>query len=122
MDWVWPLYEKYVTKTMLSTSSEPTDDDLQQAFVETLGRSLVTVLVQEPWRGSVRFKCLDKGFVQERFELLNNPEEYLAAKFGGGKFKLNFHDGWNFVATRNFKPPGDPLWIDLPEFDEESVA
>ncbi len=122
MDWVWPLYEKYVTKKVKTASPEPTDDELQQAFFETLGRSLVTILVQEPWRGSVRFKCLDKGHVRERFDLLNNPEEYLSAKFGGGKFKLNFHDGWNFVATRNFKPPGDPLWVDLPEFVEESVA
>jgi len=122
MDWVWPLYEKYITKNLKPASDTPLEEELQQAFVEVLSRSIVTILVQEPWRGSVRFKCLDKGWVRERFDLLNNPEDYLFSKYGGGKFKLNFHDGWNFVATRNFKPSGEPLWKDLPDFEEEMVA
>ena len=123
MDWVWSLYEKYVSKRLKPASSgSPSEDELQTAFLETLGRSTITVLVQEPWRGSVRFKCLEKGPVRDRFDLLENPMEYLSARYGGGKFKLNFHDGWNFVATQNIKPTGNSLWVDLPDFEEELLA
>ena len=41
--------------------------------------------------------------------------EYLFERYGGGKFKLNFHQGWHFVATQNFKPQGEPRWQDLPD-------
>lgn len=123
MDWVWLLYEKYLIKRLVTSASpSPSEEELQAAFIEALSRTLVTILVQEPWRGSVRFKCLDKAAAYDRFDLLENPEAYLIGRFGGGKFKLNFHDGWNFVATQNFKPAGEPLWTELPDFDEEVVV
>lgn len=86
-------------------------------FIDLLSQSTVTVLVQEPWRGSVRFKRLAVLEAPEMFDLLNRPEEYLRTRYGGGKFKLNFHHGMHFVATRNFKPDGQPLWGDLPAIE-----
>ncbi len=50
-------------------------------------------------------------------DLFRDPEGYLFERFGGGKYKLNFHEGWNFVATQNFKPEGEPKWTDLPGMD-----
>lgn len=118
MEWVWELYEEYVT-TQLEREGidDPTAEDLEAAFLEVLSESTVTVLVQEPWRGSVRFKGLARYDADEMFDLLNNPEAFLVERFGGGKFKLNFHRGWHFVATQNFKPDGEPKWKDLPEIE-----
>jgi len=120
VDWVWPLYEKYVRKGLRNRGvDEPDQERLRSEFLKTLAASRVTVLVQEPWRGSVRFKCLARFDSDSMFDLLNDPETYLKERFGGGKFKVNFHEGWNFVATRNFKPEGDPLWVDLPELEPQ---
>jgi hypothetical protein len=118
MEWVWEIYEEYVTKQLERSGIEdPTDEQLESAFIETLSESTVTVLVQEPWKNSVRFKGLARYEASEMFDLLNDPEEFLRERFGGGKFKLNFHRGWNFVATKNFKPDGDPEWQEMPEIE-----
>ncbi len=97
--------------------SEPTDEEAEAMFIEVLRDSTITILVQEPWQGSVRFKCLAKYDAADIFELFNGPFEFLSSSFGGGKFKINFHHGWNFVATKNFKPAGDPLWMGLPSLE-----
>ena len=75
----------------------------------------MSVLVQEPWQTGVRFKGLAKYGPEEMMPLLNAPMEYLFEKFGGGKYKLNFHQGLNFIGTKNFKPEGEAKWEDLPE-------
>jgi hypothetical protein len=49
--------------------------------------------------------------------LLDDPTGWLAARYGGGKFKLNLHHGLHFVSTRNFKPEGDPRWSEAPALD-----
>jgi hypothetical protein len=45
---------------------------------------------------------------------LDEPVEWIAARYGGGKFKMNLHHGLHFVNTRNFKPDGAPRWADAP--------
>jgi len=118
MEWVWELYAKYVRKKLdRGGISQPTDAELEQEFFRTLAASTVTVLVQEPWQNSVRFKGLARYSGTEMLPLIEDPIGFLVSHFGGGKFKLNFHEGWNFVATRNFKPEGEPRWIELPEID-----
>ncbi len=118
MDWVWELYKKYVRKQFENAGNEaPTDEELQEAFLKILSESTVTVLVQEPWQNSVRFKGLARHKFVERLDLINDPMAYLLDHYGGGKFKLNFHQGWNFVATQNFKPEGEPKWKTLPSID-----
>lgn len=118
MEWVWELYKRYVHRQLAQLGNEnPTDEDVHQAFVKTLSESTVTVLVQEPWQNSVRFKALARYQPGDITELIDDPMKYLSTTFGGGKFKLNFHQGWNFVATQNFKPEGEPKWKDLPEIE-----
>ena len=85
--------------------------------MKALAASSVTILVQEPWMNSVRFKGLSRRPVSELTDLLNDPINWLSEQYGGGKFKLNFHEGWNFVATQNFKPDGEARWKELPEID-----
>ncbi len=116
MDWVWTLCQDYVRKHLRRQRVyEPTDAQLQEAFIEILSESTVSVLVQEPWQTGVRFKGLAKYDATNMTPLLSSPESYLFEKFGGGKYKLNFHQGLNFIATKNFKPEGEPKWIDLPD-------
>ena len=115
MDWVWLLFKEYVQKYLRRSGIyEPDQDLLQDTFIQIMRETIVTVLVQEPWQNSVRFKGLAKYDSSEMMPLINNPEKYLLSNFGGGKFKLNFHQGMNFIATINFKPEGEPRWMDLP--------
>ncbi len=116
MDWVWELYKKYITKALIAGgNTHPTEAELEAAFVKALAASSITILVQEPWMNSVRFKGLARAPLSEMTELLENPMEWLQQRYGGGKFKLNFHEGWHFVATKNFKPEGPHLWKDAAE-------
>ena len=116
MDWVWALYRKYITKKLVQAGNpNPSESDLEKAFLEALAESTVTILVQEPWQNSVRFKGLARAPVLELMDLIRDPMGYLFEHYGGGKFKLNFHQGWHFVATQNFKPQGTPKWPDMPE-------
>lgn len=115
MEWIWPLYEETVRKRVHRAGDEdPSDEVLRTAFLKMLSESTVTVLVQEPWQGSVRFKGLARHRVVDAMALLYDPIDFLQAHYGGGKFKLNFHHGWHFVATHNFKPEGSPKWEALP--------
>lgn len=116
MEWVWPIFEDYVRNYLRGKGQEhPQAQQLEAAFVEILADTTVTVLVQEPWQTGVRFKGLARYPADEAFALLNDPENYLLAHFGGGKFKLNFHQGLNFIGTKNFKPEGEPKWQHLPD-------
>lgn len=121
MEWVWELYKGFVFKHLARTGNEhPTDAEVQAAFIRTLSESTVTVLVQEPWQNSVRFRTLARYDWEEARELLQDPMGYLFKTFGGGKFKLNFHQGWNFITTQNFKPEGQPTWKHLPDIGSEA--
>ena len=116
MEWVWIIFKEYILKKLAREgNADPTDEELEAEFLALLASATVTVLVQEPWQNSVRFKGLAKHQVPDVMELINHPMEYLVEHYGGGKFKLNFHQGWNFVATQNFKPQGEPRWLDLPD-------
>ncbi|MFQ5568838.1 MAG: hypothetical protein ACE5G0_04135 [Rhodothermales bacterium] len=118
MDWIWTLYKPYVEKQVARLGNmNPSDEELEEAFLKLLSESTVTVLVQEPWQNSVRFKGLARHHVIDRLDLVHDPMTYLVEHYGGGKFKLNFHRGWHFVATQNFKPQGEPKWMKLPEID-----
>lgn len=118
MDWVWALYRKYITKRLMAEGDQaPSEAVIEAAFLKSLANSTITILVQEPWMNSVRFKGLHRASVAELTGLVNDPMTWLYERYGGGKFKLNFHEGWNFVATQNFKPEGTPKWKEMPEIE-----
>jgi hypothetical protein len=115
MEWVEKLYAPYIQRTFKWEQRQAvTPEEYRQRFEQVFSESMVTILVQEPWHGTVRFKGLARHYTDEIEALIADPPAYLAALYGGGKFKLNFHHGWNFVATINFKPPGEPRWHELP--------
>jgi hypothetical protein len=118
MEWVKKLYDPYIRRTFKwEQQPDITSDQWQQRFEQVFSESMITVLVQEPWHGTVRFKGLAHCYTDESGELIADPLGYLSQHYGGGKFKLNFHHGWNFIATINFKPEGPEKWHDLPSID-----
>ena len=121
MDWVFELYREHLEKELKRTSPAVTEDLLKEAFQQSLKEGSLKILVQQPWMGTIRFKALAQHHLasQEIGGLYENPMEYLLGRYGGGKFKVNFYRGLHFVATKNFKPQGEPLWQEVPELMED---
>jgi hypothetical protein len=118
--WAWDLIEPYLRKNLANRGVErPTKRDLLEEFGRVWPAFTATILVQEPWMGTIRFKRLARLGATGMGPFLADPAKYIGERFGGGKFKLNLHHGMHFVSTRNFKPDGPPLWKDLPELGEE---
>ena len=117
-EWAWALLQPYVRKRLEARRAAPTP----AAILDELGAIWpglsVVLMVQEPWMSTIRFKRLARLQAGEMRPFLEAPEGYLAERFGGGKFKVNFHHGMHFVATKNFKPAGPPRWQDFPELEE----
>jgi len=118
--WAWELIEPYLRKNLVNQGIErPTKRQLLEAFGRVWPEFTGTILVQEPWMGTIRFKRLARLPSAEMGAFLDDPVKFIGDRFGGGKFKLNLHHGLHFVNTKNFKPEGPPLWKDLPELGEE---
>lgn len=121
MDWVFVLYREHLEKGSKSSGKILSSQELEAAFHERVQNGSLKILVQEPWMGTIRFKALARHPMTspDIQRLYENPMEFLLERYGGGKFKVNFYEGMNFVATRNFKPQGEPLWVNLPELVED---
>ena len=118
--WVGRLLRPFVRNMLVRKGNgEPTEGDLEGAFAGLWRECSAKLMVQEPWMGTVRFKCLARYRPEEFEPLVLDPMSYLGERFGGGKFKVNIYQGMNFVATRNFKPEGDPKWREMPELQED---
>ena len=115
MDWLWLLYEEYVGREAAAAQISG-QAELQDFFIKTLQESTATLYAIAPHAGTVRFKGLGRWSLTEVPGLLTDPHAFIADEFGGGKFKINFHHLYTFVATHNFRTWGDPLWIDKPEY------
>lgn len=118
--WAWVLLEPYVDKSLEARRvSHPTPEQTLEELARLWPDLSCTLMVQEPWMGTVRFRRLLKLRGDEMRPFLAAPEAFLRERFGGGKFKVNLHHGMHFVATRNFKPSGEPLWMRVPELPED---
>ena len=96
-------------------TDEYAQSQLQQEFLRTLSASAATLYVMEPIGDTIRFKGLGRWPLPEVPELLHDPNKFIADRFGGGKFKVNFHEGETFVCTHNFRTYGEDRWRDAPE-------
>ncbi len=113
--WVFELVEEDLRRALGGHEASPAT--LAEAFWRLLGEMSVKVLVQEPWAGTIRFKTLAMLGPEALSPLILDPEGYLQERYGGGKFKINFYRGQHFLATRNFKPEGLPLWKTMDDID-----
>lgn len=109
MDWIWPLYREHVQRH-LGAGPGMSEAEMGDAFLGALAESTATLYVMEPVSGTVRFKGLGRWRLAEVPDLLADPHAFIASLCGGGKFKVNFHHGPNFVATHNFRTYGEELW------------
>jgi hypothetical protein len=117
--WAWGLLEPYVDRCLEARgNANPTPQEILTELARLWPDLSCTLLVQEPWMGTIRFKRLLKLGGDEMRPFLEAPEAFLRERFGGGKFKLNLHHGMHFVSTKNFKPEGPPLWKAVPELPE----
>ena len=118
--WAWVLIEDYVDRCLEDRgTTNPTAQETLAEVARLWPDLTCTILVQEPWQGTVRFKRLVRLRADEMRPFLESPESFIRDRFGGGKFKLNIHHGMHFVNTKNFKPEGPPRWQALPELVEE---
>jgi hypothetical protein len=114
--WCWQLIEPYLRRNLLNRGvARPTRRELLEEFARVWPQFTATIGVQAPHAGTIRFKWLARLTAADMEPFLADPEGWIAAQFGGGKFKLNLHHGLHFVNTKNFKPPGEPRWEQAPE-------
>ena len=114
--WCWDLVEPYLRRNLLNRGVDrPSRKQVLEEFARVWPEFTATIGVQEPWAGTIRFKWLVRLDSEAMAPFLENPEGWIAERFGGGKFKMNLHHGMHFVNTRNFKPEGEPRWKDAPE-------
>jgi hypothetical protein len=113
--WCWDLLEPYLTRNLLNRGvGRPTRKQVLEEFGRVWPEITATLGVQEPFAGTIRFKWLVRLSSESMGAFLDDPEGWIAARYGGGKFKMNLHHGLHFVNTKNFKPTGDPLWAAAP--------
>lgn len=116
MDWLWPLYKEHIFRVLCLPKGADADQAvLRDRFLQSLGMSTATLFVMEPIGDTIRFKGLGRWKLPEAAELLADPNGFIADHFGGGKYKVNFHDGFTFVGTHNFRTYGDERWREMDE-------
>lgn len=116
MDWLLPLYSEYIDREFHRPGGACPGNSLEEAFMGTLASSTATLFIMEPTSGSnIRFKGLGRWMLPEQPEFLADPNAFIADRFGGGKYKVNFHHGATFVCTHNFRTWGDERWRTMDE-------
>ena len=118
MDWLWPIYEEHVRRG-LGPAGDPsvTDAMVGDAFLTALSESGATAYVMEPVGTTIRFKGLGRWPLSEVPDLVTDPNAFISARWGGGKFKVNFHHVISFVGTHNFRTYSEDKWRTLEELD-----
>lgn len=110
------LIEPYLRRQLLNRGVErPSRRQLLEEFAAVWPQFTTTIGVQAPHAGTIRFKWLCRLSADSVPPFLADPEGWISAHFGGGKFKVNLHHGLHFVNTKNFRPAGEPRWQDAPE-------
>ena len=117
--WCWDLLEPYLTRNLVNRGIErPTRKKVLEEFGRVWPAMTVTLGVQEPFAGTIRFKWLVRMSSETLTPFLEDPMGWIGEHYGGGKFKVNLHHGLHFVNTKNFKPAGEPRWVALPALEE----
>ena len=111
--WVYELLREYAKKAARrAKGNEPTEDEILAEFKRTLAVCTLRILATEKVGMILVFRDLETYPPTDpnRERLIADPTRFIAERFGGGKFKINFHEGDNFAATRNFVTEGESRW------------
>jgi hypothetical protein len=118
--WAWVLLEDYVDRSLRARRvPNPSPRDVLEEVGRLWPELSLTLMVQTPWMGTIRFKRLLRLRGDEMHPFLAAPEAFIRERFGGGKYKVNFHHRMHFVSTKNFKPRGPSRWEEVPELPED---
>ena len=112
---VWDLYKEHVRKfSHAMVKGMPTEEEMKATVLQILPESMVKVLVQEKVGMVLQFHLMAIYPAPEVATVaISEIKNFLAQRFGGGKFKLYLYHGINFLSTKNFETEGPPLWKDL---------
>ena len=115
--WVWKLFTgeayPYIRRTLKhQKGAPPTDEEIRGKFDEVYRHSTVKIMVIELVGMLLEFQELAiHPYGSAEFSgLMSDPFGSLSKRFGGGKYKISFYYGDQFVATQNFKVGGAPKW------------
>ncbi len=111
--WVYELLREYARKAVRrAKGDEPTEDEILATFKTIVADCTIRLLATEKVGMVLVFRDLETYPPDDpkRRQLIGDPTAFIAERFGGGKFKVNFYQGENFAATRNFVTEGEPRW------------
>ena len=115
--WIWKLFTgeayPYIRRTLQQQHGRPpTPDEIKKKFGEVYPRCTVKIMVMELVGLGLEFQDLatHPHGADDFARLMVDPIGFLGCVYGGGKFKLSFYEGDQFVATQNFKVGGRPKW------------
>ena len=119
--WIKQAFRDYYKpKLKRELKRDPSQEEMDQRFEEIYNQVNCILLAGVLEGVAIYFYEIARFSKQELDSFRDHPEEYLFKRFGGGNYKLNFYDGPSFIVCVNFKPKGEPKWIDL--LPEKAVA
>ena len=112
--WIKQAFRDYYKpKLKRELKRDPNQEEMDQRFEEIYSQVNCTLLAGVLEGVAIYFYEIAKFSKEELDGFRDRPEEYLFDRFGGGNYKLNFYEGPSFIVCVNFKPKGEPKWIDL---------
>ena len=112
--WVKQAFRDYYKpKLKRELKRDPNQEEMDQRFEEIYSQVNCILLAGVLEGVAIYFYDIARFSKQEFDSFRDRPEEYLFERFGGGNYKLNFYEGPSFIVCVNFKPKGDPKWINL---------
>ena len=112
--WVKQAFRDYYKpKLKRELKRDPNQEEMDQRFEEIYSQVNCILLAGVLEGVAIYFYEIARFSKQELDSFRDRPEEFLFERVGGGNYKLNFYEGPSFIVCVNFKPKGDPKWINL---------
>lgn len=107
---VWNLYREHIRSfSHAAIKGEPSLEEMKAAFNSLFPEMTIKILAQEKAGMIVQFHHLDTYPASEVADIIQ-IQEFLANRYGGGKFKLNLYHRTNFMSTKNYQTEGPDIW------------
>ena len=115
--WMWDMFSEYVRKITrtASTGAMPVEE-MEKRFLKMHRDFQITLMISDKVGMIVQFLDLETFKFQDLSHLMEEKQflGFLSDKYGLGKFKVNLHYDWTFVATKNFKiEEGTEKWREI---------
>lgn len=106
----WGLYKEHIKKfSHAAVKGEPPLEVMRETFLSILPECRIKILGQEKNGMIVQFHHLDT-FPASDLASVTETQDFLANRYGGGKFKINLYHLTNFMSTKNYETAGPVIW------------